>query len=35
MTRFAGCGHYPHCERPEAFALALEAFLDRELEPSA
>jgi pimeloyl-ACP methyl ester carboxylesterase len=32
VTRFPGCGHYPHCEAPNEFAEALEAFLARERE---
>jgi pimeloyl-ACP methyl ester carboxylesterase len=27
ITRFPGCGHFPHRERPAEFAAALEAFL--------
>jgi len=32
---FAGCGHYLHQERPEAFAKALRAFLDAAELPAA
>ncbi len=28
LTRFEGCGHYPHHEKPEGFVTALRAFLD-------
>jgi pimeloyl-ACP methyl ester carboxylesterase len=28
VTRFDGCGHYPHHENPEAFVAALRDFLD-------
>jgi pimeloyl-ACP methyl ester carboxylesterase len=28
LTRFDGCGHYPHHEQPSAFAEALREFLD-------
>jgi pimeloyl-ACP methyl ester carboxylesterase len=30
VTRFAGCGHYPQWETPDAFAEALEAFLEQD-----
>jgi pimeloyl-ACP methyl ester carboxylesterase len=35
ITRFAGCGHYPHHEKPEAFADALRDFLDASDAPAA
>lgn len=28
LTRFEGCGHFPHRERPDQFLRALEAFVD-------
>jgi pimeloyl-ACP methyl ester carboxylesterase len=28
VTRFEGCGHYPHHEKPDAFADSLREFLD-------
>jgi pimeloyl-ACP methyl ester carboxylesterase len=28
ITRFEGCGHYPHRERPDLFVRALRDFLD-------
>jgi pimeloyl-ACP methyl ester carboxylesterase len=28
VTRFEGCGHYPHHEKPDAFAASLREFLD-------
>jgi pimeloyl-ACP methyl ester carboxylesterase len=28
LTRFPGCGHFPHRQDPERFVTALEAFLD-------
>ena len=28
VTRFEGCGHCPHHEKPDAFVAALDAFLD-------
>jgi pimeloyl-ACP methyl ester carboxylesterase len=28
VTRFEGCGHYPHHEKPDAFVNALREFLD-------
>ena len=28
VTRFEGCGHYPHHEKPDAFVEALRDFLD-------
>jgi pimeloyl-ACP methyl ester carboxylesterase len=28
ITRFEGCGHYPHHEKPDAFVDALRVFLD-------
>jgi pimeloyl-ACP methyl ester carboxylesterase len=31
LHRFPGCGHFPHRQAPEAFASALEAFLDAPL----
>jgi pimeloyl-ACP methyl ester carboxylesterase len=31
LTRFSGCGHFPHRQDPERFVLALEAFLDAPL----
>lgn len=31
LTRFAACGHWPQQEQPEAFAAALERFLDAPL----
>ncbi len=29
VTRFADCGHFPHRERPQEFAHALESFIDQ------
>ena len=35
VTRFAGCGHFPHSQRPEEFGRALEGFLDApSVEPA-
>jgi pimeloyl-ACP methyl ester carboxylesterase len=35
LTRFEGCGHFPHQEQPEAFAAALAEFLEAPaLEPA-
>ena len=28
LTRFDGCGHFPHRQRPQEFTRAIEAFLD-------
>ncbi len=28
LTRFDGCGHFPHRQRPEEFTRAIESFLD-------
>jgi len=35
LTRFAGCGHFPHRQEPELFVAALEAFLDAPVQPGA
>jgi pimeloyl-ACP methyl ester carboxylesterase len=35
VTRFSGCGHFPHREQPAEFLRALESFLDaRSLQPT-
>jgi pimeloyl-ACP methyl ester carboxylesterase len=33
LTRFAGCGHFPHRQLPERFVRALEEFLDAPEAP--
>jgi pimeloyl-ACP methyl ester carboxylesterase len=33
LTRFAGCGHFPHRQLPERFVRGLEAFLDAPEAP--
>jgi pimeloyl-ACP methyl ester carboxylesterase len=35
LTRFAGCGHFPHRQEPERFVGALEAFLNAPVAPTA
>lgn len=35
ITRFEGCGHYPHHEKPDAFADSLRDFLDASNAPTA
>jgi pimeloyl-ACP methyl ester carboxylesterase len=35
LTRFPGCGHFPHRQDPTAFASALEAFLNARVAPPA
>ncbi len=35
LTRFPGCGHFPHRQAPERFVRALEAFVDAPLTPGA
>ncbi|MGH7270013.1 MAG: alpha/beta fold hydrolase [Polyangiaceae bacterium] len=35
LTRFAGCGHFPHRQEPERFVRELEAFLDAPSLPGA
>jgi len=35
LERFAGCGHFPHRQRPSAFARALEVFLAAPQVPNA
>ncbi|MHB8874340.1 MAG: alpha/beta fold hydrolase [Myxococcaceae bacterium] len=35
LTRFSGCGHYPHRECPEQFARALQSFVDAHWLPNA
>ncbi|MDB4975861.1 MAG: putative hydrolase [Myxococcaceae bacterium] len=35
VTRFAGVGHFPHRQEPEAFAAAVSAFLDAPEAPHA
>jgi len=35
LTRFPGCGHFPHRQQPELFAGALEAFVDAPELPGA
>ncbi len=35
ITRFEGCGHYPHHEKPDAFADSLRDFLDASDAPTA
>jgi pimeloyl-ACP methyl ester carboxylesterase len=35
ITRFEGCGHYPHHEKPDAFAAMLRDFLETSDMPAA
>jgi pimeloyl-ACP methyl ester carboxylesterase len=35
LTRFAGCGHFPHRQEPTGFVHALEAFLNAPVAPAA
>ena len=35
LTRFAGCGHFPHRHEPAGFVHALEAFLNAPVAPAA
>lgn len=35
LTRFAGCGHFPHRQEPELFVRALADFLDAPQAPGA
>ncbi len=35
LTRFPGCGHFPHRQEPERFVRALEAFVDAPLSRGA
>ena len=35
LTRFAGCGHFPHRQEPEEFVRSLEAFVDAPVAKSA
>jgi pimeloyl-ACP methyl ester carboxylesterase len=33
LTRFAGCGHFPHRQEPASFVDALEGFLNTPIAP--
>lgn len=35
LTRFPGCGHFPHRQAPERFVAELEAFMDAPAPPAA